>query len=263
MRIAFKLAYLGNYYSGFQFQPNVPTVEGELFKAFKSLEIDYKNSYKSAGRTDSGAHAFGQVIAVNCDSKLKLTPRKINCLLPEYITIWAWSRVGEDFNPRHAQSRIYSYAMLAKNLNISVLRKGAKLLIGTHDFTNFTKKFGEGKSCVRTIKSAEARLDGDFLLFEIEGNAFTWNMVRCIVSALEAVGSEHRSIDWFEMMLDPDKHRERIEPAPPYGLILKDVKYSGIKFEVDDYAWRTLQKRVFDLISFHGSIYRTFSGLIE
>jgi tRNA pseudouridine38-40 synthase len=64
-------------------------------------------------------------------------------------------------------------------------------------------------------------------------------------------------------MLKPERHRERIEPAPAYGLILKDIKYNGIRFEVDDYAWRTLQSRLFEIVSFHGSIYRIFSALIE
>lgn len=262
MRIAFKLAYLGNYFSGFQFQPDKPTVEGELFKAFENLGIDARNAgYASAGRTDAGVHALGQVIAINTDTCIK--PRKINSYLPENITVWASARVGDDFNPRNAKSRTYLYALYTGKYDISAMRKAAKLVIGTHDFKNFTKKFGEGKSCLRTVYNAELRLDGDFLIFEIEGNAFTWNMVRCIISALESVGSKHRSVDWFEDMLNPEKHRERIEPAPPYGLILKDVKYEGIKFEVDDYAWRTLQSRLRNIVGFYGSIYRIFSNFIE
>lgn len=262
MRVALKLAYLGDRFCGFQYQPDEPTVEGELFKAFENLGIDArKASYGCAGRTDAGVHAFGQVIAINTDSYIQ--PRQINAYLSPEIIVWASTKVADDFNPRYATSRSYMYALFARNQDISTMRKAAKLLIGTHDFTNFTRKFGEGKNCVRIIHNAELRLAGDFLIFEMEGNAFTWNMVRCIVSALESIGKGHRGLKWFKEMLSPEKHKERIEPAPPHGLILKDVKYEGIEFEVEDYSWRALQSRMQNIVNYYGSIYRIFSSFIE
>lgn len=258
MRIAYKLAYIGTNFHGFQYQPNVRTVEGELFRAFEELRVDVKTAnYKCAGRTDAGVHAFGQVIAL--DLEKPILPRAINAHLPEDITVWAWAKVGEDFNPRHAKSRTYLYVLFAKDYDISAMRKASKLLLGTHDFSNFTKKFGEGESCVRTIYNVELRVDKEFIIFEIEGNAFTWNMVRCIVTALEEVGSGHRDLEWFESMLNPEKHRERIEPAPPYGLILKDIQYDGVEFEVDEYAWKTLRHRIENIIKYHGTLYKLFS----
>jgi tRNA pseudouridine38-40 synthase len=260
MRIALKFAYLGTNFSGFQFQPDKRTVEGELFKALKTAGIEVKEArYKSAGRTDAGVHAFGQVIAI--DANKVVLPRVLNASLPSDIVAWAWAKVGSNFNPRKAASRTYIYILPAKGHDISAMRKAARLLLGTHDFTNFTKKFGE--NCVRTIYNAELRIDGDFLILEIEGNAFTWNMVRCIATTLEAVGSGRRSVEWFAEMLNPEKHKERIEPAPAYGLILKDVRYSGVEFEVDDYAWRALQTRLAEVISYHGTIYKLFSMFVR
>ncbi|WP_048085854.1 tRNA pseudouridine(38-40) synthase TruA [Archaeoglobus veneficus] len=260
MRVALKLAYIGTDFAGFQYQPDERTVEGELFKAFESLGINVKASnYKCAGRTDAGVHAFSQVVALDVSDAKKVLPRVINANLPDDIVVWAWAKVPDDFNPRYATSRTYIYVLYSREYDISAMRKAAKLLLGTHDFTNFTKKFGEGQSCVRTIYNVELRVNGDFLIFEIEGNAFTWNMVRCIIAALEAVGSRHRSVEWFEEMLNPEKHRERIEPAPAYGLILKDIKYSGVEFEVDDYAWRSLQLKLEKLVMYHGTIYKLFS----
>jgi len=262
MRVALKLAYIGTNFAGFQYQPDERTVEGELFRAFEFLGIDAKKAnYKCAGRTDAGVHAFGQVVALNADPK-EVLPRVINSHLPDDVVVWAWAKVRDDFNPRYATSREYTYVLYSRGYDISPMRKAAKLLLGTHDFTNFTKKFGEGKSCVRTIYDIELRINGDFLIFEVEGNAFTWNMVRCIVSALQAVGSRHRSVEWFEEMLNPEKHKERIEPAPANGLILKDIKY-GFDFEVDDYAWRTLQIKLENLIAYHGTIYKLFSLFAE
>ncbi|RLI74776.1 tRNA pseudouridine(38-40) synthase TruA [Archaeoglobales archaeon] len=262
MRLAFKIAYFGLNFHGSQYQPDVRTIEGELFKAFKKLGVDPKKSrYRCASRTDTGVHAFSQVIALN--SKEVIPPRMLNANLPEDITVWAWAKVKSTFDPRKAKSRRYMYVLPTKNYDISAMRKATKLLLGTHDFCNFTRGFGGEESCVRTIYNVELRIDRDFVIFEIEGNAFTWNMVRCIVTALEEVGSRHRDIEWFEKMLDPEKHRERIEPAPPHGLILKDIKYDDVEFETDEYAWKTLQNKFSKKASYYGTIYKLLSSFIE
>lgn len=256
MRYAFKIAYFGKNFHGSQYQPNVRTVEGELIKALEKLGM--KNvKLKSAGRTDAGVHAFGQVVSF--ESEDKMFPRILNSVLPEDITAWAWAKVSDDFNPQKAKSRTYMYVLFGKDFDISVMRKAVKLLIGTHDFSNFTKKFGEGESCVRTIYRADIRAEREFTIFEIEGNAFTWNMVRCIVSALSEVGKHHRNLEWFKKLLNPEKYRERLEPAPPYGLVLKDVKYEDVEFEIDDYALKTLQTRFEKIIEYHGVVYKLFS----
>jgi tRNA pseudouridine38-40 synthase len=258
MRVAYKLAYIGTNFHGFQYQRNLRTVAGELHRAFKELDIDVKKAkFRCAGRTDAGVHAFGQVIALNVEKPI--FPRAINSHLPKDITVWAWSEVDDDFNPRKADRRTYVYVLPSNGYDISAMRKASKMLLGTHDFSNFTKKFGERRRCVRTIYDVELRMNGDFIIFEIVGNAFTWNMVRCIVSALEDVGCGHRSVEWFESMLNPEKHRERIEPAPAYGLILKDVEYKDVEFEIDEYAWKTLQNRFVESVKFYGTLYKLFS----
>ena len=265
MRVALKIAYFGMNFSGFQYQPDRRTVEGELFKAFEKIGINAKEArYKCAGRTDAGVHALGQVVALNVDSAKKVLPRILNANLPEDVVVWAWAKVNDDFNPRYAVSRKYMYVMhLNRDYDVSIMRKVAKMLIGTHDFSNFTKKFGEGQNCVRTIYNIKLRMNGDFLIFEVEGNAFTWNMVRRIVSALQAVGSKYRDIEWFEKLLNPEKHREKVEPAPPYGLILKDIKYSNVEFEVDDYAWNALISKINKILDYYGTIYKLFSIVNE
>ncbi len=258
MRFAFKIAYFGKDFHGSQYQPNVRTVEGEILKALKRLGIENPN-LKFAGRTDAGVHALGQVIAFN--SEEKIFPRILNSELPKDIVAWAWAKVSDDFDPRKAKSRVYMYVMFCKGLDVSSMRKAIKLLKGTHDFANFTRKFGEGESCVRSIYNADIRIERDFLIFEIEANAFTWNMVRSIVSALVEVGKQHKSIEWFEELLHPERHKERVEPAPPYGLVLKDVKYDDVEFEIDDYALRMLHSRFTDIIEYHGVVYKLFSLL--
>ena len=80
LRIAFKLAYLGNNYHGFQIQPDVTTVEGELFKALKTMNIfddPHDANYSYAGRTDKGVHALEQVIALDTDAPDRAIPRAL------------------------------------------------------------------------------------------------------------------------------------------------------------------------------------------
>ena len=260
MRFAFKVAYFGENFHGSQYQPDQRTVEGEIINALRKLGVE-KPNVKSAGRTDAGVHAYGQVIAF--DSEEKIFPRMLNSELPEDIVAWAWAKVPESFDPRRAKSRVYTYVMYGSDFDISSMRKAVKELIGVHDFSNFTKKFGEGENCVRESYSADIRADREFIIFEIEGNAFTWNMVRCLVTALIEIGKQHRSVEWFRDLLNPEKYKERVEPAPPYGLILKDVKYDDVVFEVDDYAFKTLQPRMEGRIAKNGPLFKLFSLLSQ
>ncbi len=256
MRYAFKIAYFGENFHGSQYQPDKRTVEGEVLRALEKLGIE-RPKIRSAGRTDAGVHALGQVIAF--DSEEKIFPRMLNSELPEDIVSWAWTKVPENFDPRKAKSRVYVYVMYGTEYDISSMRKAVKELVGVHDFSNFTRKFGEGESCVREIYNAEVRADREFIIFEIEGNAFTWNMVRCLVTALMEIGKQHRSVEWFRELLNPERHKERVEPAPPYGLILKNVKYDDVEFEVDDYALKTLHNRIERRIIYHGTLFKLFS----
>jgi len=255
MRYAIKIAYFGDNFFGSQFQPDRRTVAGEVLKALKSFGIDSKLSF--AGRTDAGVHALGQVVAF--DSESKITPRMLNSELPPDITAWAIAEVPEDFNPRKARSRVYTYVFYDEDYDLSAIEEAVRLLHGTWDFSNFTRGYRGGK---RTIYRADVRKCGEFIIFEIEGNAFTWNMVRCIASALKKVGEE-RDLEWFRKMLSPDEHRERIQPSTAAGLLLKEVKYDGIRFEVDEVAKKLLQLRLKRRLKESGIRYKIFSLELE
>jgi len=260
MRLAFKFGYFGEKFYGSQYQPNLRTVEGELFKAFEELGIEPGLArYRCSSRTDAGVHALGNVFAIDVEESKKFIPRILNSKLPEDITVWAWAKVDYNFDPRRdASSRVYSYVMAKKGIDVSAMRKAASIIEGTHDFSNFTKKFGEAASNIRTLKSVDVRIDERFITIEFEGNAFTWNMVRNIATALEMIGKGMRDIEWLESMLEPDKYYERMEPSPPYGLILKDVKYP-FEFEIDEYAWHMFKRKLTSRMDYHGILYKVFS----
>jgi tRNA pseudouridine38-40 synthase len=112
------------------------------------------------------------------------------------------------------------------------------LLLGTHDFENFSRTNGE-KSTIRTIERIDARVDGELTKIDVVGNSFLWNMVRKIVTALSMIGKGVRDNDWLLQMLNPDIYEEGIEPAPAYGLTLLKVNYDDqITWIEDNYSIR-------------------------
>jgi tRNA pseudouridine38-40 synthase len=138
--------------------------------------------------------------------------------------------------------------MSEEGYDISKIREASKLLIGTHDFENFSKTNGE-KSTVRTVERINTRVDGKLIKIDVIGTSFLWNMVRKIVTALAMIGKGTRDNDWLLQMLDPDIYEEGIEPAPAYGLTLMKVNYRDeIKWIEDNYSIRRAgeqnQKRV-------------------
>ncbi|AAM03661.1 TPA: tRNA pseudouridine(38-40) synthase TruA [Methanosarcina acetivorans] len=242
MRVALKLAYIGTEFHGSQIQPNVETVEKELFKALRNLSIiesPKSADYTCAGRTDAGVHALGQVVAFDTEKPNLAIPRVINSELPPAIWAWAHAEVPYYFDARRsAVSRHYHYVMSGEDYDISKMREASKLLLGTHDFENFSRSNGE-KSTVRTLERINVRVDGEITKIDVVGNSFLWNMVRKIVTALSMIGNGVRDNDWLLQMLNPEIYEEGIEPAPPYGLTLMGVNYGeNIEWIEDDYSIR-------------------------
>ncbi|MCX8172889.1 MAG: tRNA pseudouridine(38-40) synthase TruA, partial [Archaeoglobaceae archaeon] len=148
MKYAIKVAYFGDNFFGSQYQPGLRTVAGEISNALKKFGINTTLAF--AGRTDRGVHALGQVVSFKSD--FKVTPSMLNSQLPEDITAWAFCEVPENFNPRKAKSRVYSYVFYDDGYDLSAIKGAVKLLNGTWDFSNFTRSFKGGK---RTVYGTE------------------------------------------------------------------------------------------------------------
>lgn len=254
MRIALKIAYIGTDYHGFQVQPDVNTVEGELFRALEELNIinnPHDANYIASGRTDRGVHALGQVIAFDTDSPDIVLPRIVNSKLPPTIWARASARVPDEFDPRRdALSREYRYIMCGQ-YNISLLRNASRLLKGVHDFTNFSTP-DKDRSSISMVKSINVRVEREFMIMDIQANHFVWHMVRKIATAMRLVGSGARDLTWLEQMLTPGDYTEGLEPAPAYGLVLKDVEYRNMIWYDDAYAKKTMTEKLDKEFLWHG-----------
>lgn len=268
-RVALKIGYLGTNYHGFQIQPQaeLQTVEGELFKALKRLGIleDRKTAnYSYAGRTDKGVHALAQVVSFDT-LNLKVTPRMINSMLPSDIWALAIAKPHAGFNARkEAIRREYRYFLLLQTeLDISRMQDASELLIGAHDFSNFSQRDGlEGKSLIKEIKQVDIVKFDPFIIIDIAASGFLRKMVREIVSALSMVGSGKRAKSWIQDLLDL-KIKEQIEPAPAFGLVLKDVSYHELEFVVDEYAKRRITARLKKDLLIHATMAAVLRDMID
>lgn len=234
-KVALKVAYIGTDFHGFQRQPDFKTVEGELIDALRSANLidNLKDSgYAIAGRTDRGVHALGNVVSFRTSGEVMIN--QINDFLPKSIRILAKAGVRFGFKPRFAKSRHYRYIIAnGAHLDLNKIKDASKLLQGTHDFSNFSKR--SERNPIRTIDSIKVKLDNDLLIMDVLGESFLWNMVRKIASVLFLVGDDELSIEKLQTFFDPST-TAAIVPMPPEGLILMDTVYEGVVFKYDEYA---------------------------
>ena len=222
--------YDGAAYFGFQIQADKPTVQGRLEEVLAGL-AGAKARIRYAGRTDSGVHALGQVIAFHTPWRHSLLDleRAWNARLPADIAVRAVKPVSDaSFHPRYsARSRVYRYTVWTapwrsplhcryahhapRSLDMSSMNEAAACLIGQHDFASFGQPT-QGESTVRSVYSAAWRQSGDLLQFEIEANAFLQRMVRTIVATLLQIGQGYRPVEHAASVLAA---RNRALAAPP------------------------------------------------
>lgn len=243
------VAYEGTRYYGFQRQAgDTPTIQGELESAIGRV-TQQPVTVRGAGRTDSGVHATGQVIAF--DATWNHTPedlwRAINARLPDDIVLQSLAQAEADFHPRYdAASRTYEYRLYAAPvrqpllnntawhvphlLDLTLMQRAAESLIGSHDFATFGTP-PQGESTLREVKRSEFAVTLgiqpgiELIRYTIEANAFLYRMVRRMVGALVRVGGQQVSLDEFETVFRAADGSWPNQTAPACGLCLIEVMY--------------------------------------
>ena len=202
---------------------------------------------------------MGNVISFQSDKEVQVN--EINNSLPDDIQILAKAPVRYAFKPRYAQMRQYRY-LLFQELDINKLNEVAEIFKGTHNFTNFTKRFQ--KTTTRTIddiKITKVELDDyhkrEFpnlhetitpIFVDIYGESFLWNMVRKMMRVFVDVSLDKMSLDEVCELLNPSENspRANIKVMEAEYLILMDIEYEGIKFKYDEYACRRFKRDLVD-----------------
>jgi len=245
------LAYDGSRYHGWQAQPQVATVQGEVSRVLQELTCE-QPVIKAAGRTDAGAHAHGQVISFSLQSAW--TPGALkggcNARLPEDIGVLETTLVGPGFHPRwQAWRRTYRYLVrgaaipdpvgrqyewrVRQSLESSPMRAAARLLLGTHDFAGFGSSPFPSGSTTRTVDRAEITGQDGLLIIEVRADAFLKGMMRNFAGALVAVGAGRASAaDLARALAEPAPLSAGWETAPAHGLHQWQVEYRASGAEV-------------------------------
>ncbi|MHA1859623.1 MAG: tRNA pseudouridine(38-40) synthase TruA [Candidatus Asgardarchaeia archaeon] len=235
-KYALKVAYLGENYHGFQRQPHLKTVEGEILDALKKsglIEDPTSSKYSYSGRTDKGVSAVGQTISFLTEKDLRIG--YVNSLLPDDIFFWAYAEVDLDFDPRRdALCRTYLYFYPYSDEDIRLMRVAAKDLEGLHDFRYLSKSYEKEVPTVREVKEVSVNVEGDVISFTFKARSFLWQQVRRMVSLILMVGRGELSLEEVSEVLN-GRVRKNIAPAPAHGLILFDVSYH-VSFKKDEKA---------------------------
>ncbi|WP_435319539.1 tRNA pseudouridine(38-40) synthase TruA [Haloarchaeobius sp. TZWSO28] len=243
---AFRIAYDGRPYHGFQRQPDVSTVESTLFEALAGLGLldapdEVPQGYAAAGRTDAGVSAVAQTVAFECPDWL--TPRAFNGQLPAHVRAWASADVPDDFHATYdATSRAYEYHLYAPGADPELASAAMAKLEGTHDFANLTATSKD--DTVRTLETATVEGDGEFLVFSVRADGFLWELVRRLGSLVRAVATGAAPLSKVDRVLDPEPlpGHEGVPPASPMGLVLVDATYPDVRFERDARGVESVQE---------------------
>ena len=244
--MALGIEYKGTTFSGWQVQPDQPSVQAEIEGALERF-LCVKTPTICAGRTDTGVHATHQVVSFETEAFRPSSNwvRGLNSFLPKSVAVrWAL-RVPDDFHARFsASSRTYEYWILNdpvrsplfheitgwvfRPLDIERMRKAATYLIGTHDFTSFRAAECQAATPVRTVTQLDIVRIGNLVGIRISANAFLQHMVRNIVGALIYAGTGRETPEWVGEVLEA-KNRSCSAPTfSPSGLYLTGVGYPGV-----------------------------------
>jgi tRNA pseudouridine38-40 synthase len=239
--IKLEIEYDGTDFYGWQIQPKLRTVQGEIQDKLETI-LGHRINLIGAGRTDVGVHALGQ--AANFKTASELSKNSIinglNGLLPDDIVIKRIEEVDLNFNSRYsAKSRLYKYriylgrtAILRKHvwevlysLNLENIFEATKKIEGEHDFSSFCVAESTKDNNACRVFSAIWEKSNDELIFKIEADRFLHAMVRSLAGTLIEVGRGYFSVSDFVKIMEAKDRRKAGPTAPACGLYLVEVKY--------------------------------------
>ncbi len=242
MRVKLVIEYDGSDFCGWQIQKNGNTIQQELELAIKKVTGE-EVKVTGSGRTDSGVHALGQVAHFDTQKNIGVErfAYAINTHLPDGIRVISSCEVPDDFHARYsAKSKTYEYkfyiapidrplknkyALRVDSLDLSVMKDGAKLIEGEHDFKCFCASGSEVESTVRTVYGIKIDEGDNEVTISVTGNGFLYNMVRMIVGALKALSDKKINLQDIKNSLVSGERLKNTATLPAKALFLKEVKY--------------------------------------
>ncbi len=251
-----RLQFLGYRFSGWQKQPGYKTIEGMLIKTLKYVLPDRQYKILGAGRTDAKVSALDAAFELFLEGKpiedVNAFKSEFNKNLPSDIKIIDIKHIKEKFNIiQHSKEKEYVYlfsygekshpyaapfmANIQENLDIELMKEGAKMFVGTHNFKSYTARPKENSKFIRTINSSEIKmntiLNANFFpeksyAFHIKGEGFMRYQVRMIMGVLIQLGKKELKLSDIETSLKLDSKVKFTSVAPGSGLMLHKLEFN-------------------------------------
>jgi tRNA pseudouridine38-40 synthase len=245
-RIRILVAYDGTEFHGWQVQPGLATIQGELERVLAGIE-GAPVEVAGSGRTDAGVHALAQVAAFTLTNPIPVDNlrRAINRLLPKSIRVMEVVEAAPEFHPRYqAKAKTYEYRLWRAEICPPMMRlyvhhhpypldeariaELAPVYEGEHDFTAFAasdEKDALGGSKVRTVFESRAWREGDELIYRVRGSGFLKHMVRMMTGTLVEAGKGNLDREALLARLQPGYPAKCGPALPARGLRLVSVEY--------------------------------------
>mgnify|MGYP006139783811 CR=1 FL=1 len=239
------IEYVGTSFRGWQIQKKGPTIQGLIQEKLTKL-LKEKVILNGSGRTDAGVHAIEQSAHFDCKNKiidLMKFLKSINHFLNnKEIAITKIKKRGNRFHSRFsAKQRIYKYVIfnqislpviekkrgwhVRKPLDLKMIKKGAKKLLGKNDYSTFRSSSCHAKSPIKTIKTIKIKSLKSRIEIEFRSQSFLQQQVRSMVGCLKYLGEKKWDLKTFDKVFKSKKRMLCAPPAPPEGLFLAKVIY--------------------------------------
>ena len=239
------IEYVGTNFIGWQIQSKGQSIQ-KLIQIKISKLLKEKINLVGSGRTDSGVHAIEQSAHFDCKKKIVNFDKflqSINYFLNlKLISITNIKKKSLNFHARFsAKQRIYTYIIfnriskpsiekkrgwhIRKKLDLKLMKKGAKKLLGTNDFSTFRSSSCNAKSPIRTIKSIKIKEVKNKVQIQFKSQSFLQQQVRSMVGCLKYLAEKKWDLRKFESVFKSKKRTLCAPPAPTHGLFLEKVIY--------------------------------------
>ena len=239
------IEYVGTSFIGWQIQKKGKTIQGFIQEKISNL-LREKVILSGSGRTDKGVHAIEQSAHFECKNQIKYLDKFLKSmnhfLSKDGVTILKIKKRNKNFHARFsAKIRIYKYVIInrfsepvleknrcwhvIKKLDLVTMKKGAKKLVGTKDFTTFRASSCRAKSPIKTLKLVKIKSSKNKIEIEFRSQSFLQQQVRSMVGCLKYLGEKKWSLKKFEDVMKSKRRVLCAPPAPPQGLFLSRIIY--------------------------------------
>ena len=239
------IEYLGTPFIGWQIQKKGKSIQKVIQLILRKL-LKQKIILYGSGRTDAGVHAIEQSAHFDVNNKIQNTKKLIKSLNfflnPKMISIINVKKKNLNFHARYsAKERSYLYLIqnrnspstincnrewhIRKKLDLSLIKKGSKKLIGTHDFSTFRSSNCNANSPIRTLNKVIVVKKKTQIKLKFKSKSFLKNQVRSMVGCLKFLGEKKWNLKKFENVIKSKNREKCAPPAPSHGLYLEKITY--------------------------------------